>query len=342
MFDINFNPLFTVQILHKYYTDGICPDLIITPSSDTQLALKEYNMVWRQYINMLTIGMLTDASNNTLPFQTVLPNQRLTFLLQNKNPLFFNFTDLPLEDVNGNVLYFTNRNNNLVGGIPYLSAPGAAGLVSAKDFLLLAGNVFDYALSPSLASGTVNIKDFYTGTALGSQNFTFAGLQNSVPVDLSALDTGKYVLSITGQTPYTVYYCSDFTGNNYCGVIDIFNDSTVPAAYRIFNKTTKKFTSPAFQISFPDRPTIWKYILLNGTTGSITDTASVYTFAGGANILTSTGAIPLNQKPLSLQLTYSGDTGPPVKNIPCATAERLAAKDASSGPYYYSEIYLNY
>ncbi|MGN6639510.1 MAG: hypothetical protein ACTHJ8_11410 [Mucilaginibacter sp.] len=341
MFDINFNTLFTVQVLHEYYTDGICPDLIITPSADTQLALKENNMVWRQHINMLTIGMLTDPGDDTLPFQVLLPNQRLTFLLQSKNPLFFNFTDLPLEDVNGNVLYFTNRNNNLVGGVPYLSAPGSGGLVSASDFLLLTGNTFNYALSPSLASGTVDIKDFYTGTVVGSQNFTFAGVQNSVAVDLSALDTGKYVLSIAGQTPYTVYYCADFTGNNFCGVVDIFNDNTVPAAYRIFDKTTGKFTSPAFQISFPDRPTIWKYILLNGTTGSITDMASVYTFTGGANILTSTGAIPLNQTPLSLQLTYSGDTGPPV-NIPSATAERLAAKDAMSGPFYYSEIYLNY
>ena len=347
MFDINFNTFFSVQILHSYYANLLCPDFFMVPSPDTAEVLNDYNMVWKQLNNTLYTGILTDPNNYTIPFLAPSANQRLTFYLQSKNPLFFNFTDLPLENLGSSILYFTNRNNNLVNGAPGLSATAAGGQVSAVDLLSCPGKSYAYVFSPALPAQTIqiSINDFYTNALIGSQSFAITTGQGSVLVDLSSLDPGKYTLSsIAGQPTYPVYYSACFAGNNYCGVIDIFNDPGLPANYLLENGGV--FSSPAYVISFLSRSTVWKYILQNGTTtGAITDSAAIYTFKqtlAAANILTSTTAIPLSQQPLPLQLTYSGYPSSTPIAIPSAAITGLALKDAASNPYYYSEIYLNY
>jgi hypothetical protein len=48
-------------------------------------------------------------------------NLQLTFFLQLKNPVFFNYTNLPFSHPAGKVYYFTNRNATAVNGKNYLS-----------------------------------------------------------------------------------------------------------------------------------------------------------------------------------------------------------------------------
>ena len=357
MLNITFNTLFSVEVKHAYYRQGICPDFLIIPSLETIGILNNYNMIWRQHNNMLYIGMLTNDdplsppdANHKIPFLLPDVNERFAFYLQCKNPLFYNFTDMPLDQLVGNILYLTNRDNNTVNNIPCLSV-APSGYVSASDLIAYAGNSFKYTLSNNLSAGTVQVMDSYTNIVILSQPFTIPESQNFVSVDLSALTTGKYSLSVAGQPGQPVVlvcYSSEFAGNNYCGVIDIFNT---------FFTTGGQFLTnfPKYQIFFANRSTIWKYILLNGTTAdSITVKPDNYTFntplpdtqaQAVTNIMVSTTAIPLSETPLSLTLAY---TPPPpamaqtVCRIPGAVTDRLATKDAASGPYYYSEIYLNY
>jgi hypothetical protein len=347
MFDINFNILFAVQIQHAYYNDSnnACPDFIIIPSAETANILSGYDMIWKQYGNMLYIGSLTksvliDPNNNTLPVSAPAANERFTFYMQCKNPLFYNFTDMPLDSLSGNILYLTNRNNNTVNAAPNLTVANPNNSVSAADLVPINTGTFNYPLSPPLASGTVTVTDFYTNAVVATQLFTTLPGQNSVPVDLSVLDTGKYKISVAGQAAYAVYYSSDFSGSNYSGVIEIFNDPTLPAGYQLFG-AGGVFLSPQYVVSFLNRATTWKYILLSGTTGNITDAASIYTFNSTGNVLTSATAIPLTKKPITLKLSYTGYPGLTPVTIPNPCIDRLAVKDIPHNQYY-SEIYLNY
>ena len=44
MIDINFDGLFSIELLHKYFTDQLCPDFSITPSTKTQSLISGYRM----------------------------------------------------------------------------------------------------------------------------------------------------------------------------------------------------------------------------------------------------------------------------------------------------------
>ena len=93
MININFIKLFTVEILNKYYSDQLCADFIITPSSRTASVMSGYNLVVKQYGNRLYVGIPADATGtpNFLPDE----GTQLVFFMQCTNPLFFNFTNCP-------------------------------------------------------------------------------------------------------------------------------------------------------------------------------------------------------------------------------------------------------
>src|SRR6478736_7743256 len=119
MTSINYSYFFRVELLHKYFAKGVFNDFTITPSRQTQAALRGNKMITKQYGNRLYAGMEVDDAGKAIMVPS--NNLQLTFFLTLNNPLFFNYTNLPFTVQSGKVYYFTNRNDNINNSKNFLS-----------------------------------------------------------------------------------------------------------------------------------------------------------------------------------------------------------------------------
>ena len=121
MIDVKFGSLFTIGLLHNYFTSQLCYDFVITPTQSTASLLSGHDCVVRQLGNQLYAGIKTNGTPQ--PFIVPEEGLQLTFMLQLTAPLFFNYTNIPLSWPAGNIYHFTNRNNNSSNGRNFLSLP---------------------------------------------------------------------------------------------------------------------------------------------------------------------------------------------------------------------------
>lgn len=119
MIDTKFSILFKIELLHKYFSDGLCKDFIISPSLKSLRVLSGHEIIAKQYGNELYAGIQSDGNKPSKPIDEGL---QMTFFLQLNNPLFFNYTNLPFTFSPGKIYYFTNRNNNTANGKDFLSS----------------------------------------------------------------------------------------------------------------------------------------------------------------------------------------------------------------------------
>ena len=131
MIDINFQYLFSIEIIHKYFADLACNDFSITSSAQTNNVASGHRLVVRQYKNQLFVGTQFINSqpppppNQEKPFIAIEQGMQMTFYMWLNNALFFNYTNLPSSYDPGTIYYFTNRNNTQIPGKNFLSAPKA-------------------------------------------------------------------------------------------------------------------------------------------------------------------------------------------------------------------------
>lgn len=85
---LSYRTLFTVQILHPYYTNGQCRDVTMSPTRHTGALMRGYGMLWRSDLNSNVMLISEGKEENR--------NIHLYFLLQSKNSYLRNFTDFPL------------------------------------------------------------------------------------------------------------------------------------------------------------------------------------------------------------------------------------------------------
>lgn len=158
-------------------------------------------------------------------------------------------------------------------------------------------------------------------------------------LNLTPLTTGKYKLIINGKEQL-IYINDELSRKKVFAVIDIFNDNTLSAGYKIMNGDSLINPSPVFTIYFLNRSTIWRYVLPTGVNGVITDNAGIYKFpvAASDNVF-SIAPIPLNDKPLDIKLKVGTD---PLTTVGCPTPERLTSHTNAGDIYYCSEIFVNY
>ena len=119
MTDTKYGILFTLELLHRYFTDQSCNDFIIKPSAKTQQTLNGHKIIVKQYEHQLYAGLQIDSTGK--PLSIIEDGMQLTFFLQLNSPLFFNYTNLPFSFPSGKIYYFTNRNDNTVNGKNFLS-----------------------------------------------------------------------------------------------------------------------------------------------------------------------------------------------------------------------------
>ncbi len=121
MTSVNYNLLFTIELLHKFFASGQCSDFIIQPSPQTASIFAGNKIIAKQYDNALYAAIESDAGGNlsTLPAE----GTAFTFFLQLVNPTFLNYTHLPSSSLPNSIYYLTNRNNNQSNGKSFLSQP---------------------------------------------------------------------------------------------------------------------------------------------------------------------------------------------------------------------------
>lgn len=394
MTDINFGPLFTVEILHNFYADQVCPDFSIVTSARTQRVLSGHKALARPYKNKLYAGLQSDAPPPA-PLKSFIPieeGMQATFFMNLNNPLFVNYTNLPFVANLGQIYYFTNRNNNQVNGKNFLSSkmpaydntmpyePGDlvvfGGLVYSailsndmahqfdpthadhwmpvdnnqypitNDVLPLFPSVSTWTFATPQTSAVISVLGYddtnftYTKSVL-SKTITFASAYNSFMLNISALDPGKYSLTINGVQQW-VYINDELSAGGAFAVIDIYNDPA-PVSCRLVDGS-QLLMSPVYSLLFLNKATIWKYVLTSKAPGTIIDTASKYKFNNTANTTTastfvSLTPIPLSDQLLDLTLSVNGNTYNP---IACADPGRLTNITQSGDIYSCSEIFLNY
>jgi len=93
-YSTQYEVFFQVLVMHNYYTDGRCKDLIIEPTVETKSKLRGYNILFKPQADgfMLALNRLKDYS-----MANFLRPETFDFSFKIRNPQFLRFTDLPYE-----------------------------------------------------------------------------------------------------------------------------------------------------------------------------------------------------------------------------------------------------
>ncbi len=140
---IHYSILFTIELLHEYYSNGRTEDVELVPAADTALLLQKMGVVWRKsgsrYLAYCkarekTPGVYTPAINTGTQtyFRADFGKTPLRFLAVQTASQFLNLTALDL--VPGMKYSFSNLTNNQKGGTLFLTAP-VAPFAAGKDYV---------------------------------------------------------------------------------------------------------------------------------------------------------------------------------------------------------------
>lgn len=128
-FSIQYKPLFKVDVLHLFFLNNglktyfsmnaaetakqldsydLNSFINITPTAETQEKLKGYNLVFKNLNTGFAVWTKVSNDDNAFPFIPIPNDLSLTFLVKITDSVFYNYTDLNLNNL-GKTTYFSNR-----------------------------------------------------------------------------------------------------------------------------------------------------------------------------------------------------------------------------------------
>ncbi len=128
--NLNYDILFSIELLHEYFSNHKCNDLEIIPANDCLAMFTKMNIHWRKKENGLT-GLIK-VNDLKEPFINIPPNIQyrkqfgkniFRFYVALKNPLFLNYTNIELSGLRRKKFYFSNTAKNNETEVRYLTAP---------------------------------------------------------------------------------------------------------------------------------------------------------------------------------------------------------------------------
>ncbi|MEM9685320.1 MAG: hypothetical protein AAF934_00175 [Bacteroidota bacterium] len=246
---------------HSYYTNGndVARDFTVTPTASTANLLKHHKFFFRETEQ----GFSLYCDNVTLPqLPSILGNQTLHFCIKLKNPGFMNFTDLVSRSGSKDIYY-----------LQCVQSGGTQAIQAVPRY----PPVFTYTFTAPQAAPTLQLTD-PEGTLRFSESFPTAGLNNelSASVDLTAYTSGRYTVSITGQSDVYLYISHEQPGDELFGIAAILLPN-----FSGFNANT--YTALEYQFQFSTRAAVWQYhVSLSNTYTSLamSDTLGSDTFTG--------------------------------------------------------------
>lgn len=191
-FSIQYKPLFKVDVLHLFFLNNglksffsmnaveaakqmddynLNSFLSIAPTVETQEKLKGYNLVFKNTNSGFAVWTKVRSDDNTFPFIPLPDDLSFTFLMRVKDPVFYNYTDLKLDN-QGKTNYFSNRRLST-------EAPGFPLINKAGDHLKINET---FALTPE--SGAAEKKNL----AISEKTNLFGLIKLYMKADIPALN----------------------------------------------------------------------------------------------------------------------------------------------------------
>ena len=128
-FSIQYKQLFKVDVLHLFFLNNGLKNLFLmneaeaakqldgydlnsffslAPTNETLEKLKGYNLVFRNLNTGFAVWTKVSNDDNAFPFIPLPNDLSFTFMVKVKDPVFYNYTDLNLNNL-GKTNYFSNR-----------------------------------------------------------------------------------------------------------------------------------------------------------------------------------------------------------------------------------------
>lgn len=419
-----FKILFSIDILHEYYSSRQCRDFNIIPSPETSLLLENHHMLYKVVNNKLVVLVKVEEEpaegeedHANEPFVLLNPAQKLVFYLDLVKPVFMNISNIDFDLLQSRRFYFTNIYQNKKDGVLYLSSPVAVydeediyapgsfadnGLDQVFECIQATPDISDTAhdttdeafwvsrgnnqyTSPqdmipfvtriknyttTIAATAFKIKlfalnkennvDYDVEISLPADKSSFASEEptKKVPVDLTGIASGRYLLTINDQ-PFEIYVDDNAVYRNYFGVVEVYNHLANGNDFALLDdegkvKDIKVENKPVwlnYTIQFANRLAFWKYISAKEEVTGIEDNSMQYSFADvplppppipsmAAGIFLSDKPIPMREVPgffdIILETPISGDV-PKAPNPDPLISGMLTRFNSN----YYCNIYLN-
>lgn len=249
-----YNQLLNIAILHDYFDEQICKDVVLSPTSDTVFRLKQTQLKTAFEGNNLLIGYGETVSGGPA-LESLEKPLKLSFWIKVEDAFFLNYTGLPYEF--GDYIYhFTNRaEDKIEDEVGNLSNDE---LVSEMDRLPIEGPVFRYEFDEEEEDAEIEVVD-----ELGQSYFFLEQEGENAHVDVVMPDApaGKYILQLDGLEEYTFYLAPEGTAGIW-GVVDVYIDKEDDSPYRFFDGEGKLLPKRDYNIHFPARSLPWHYYIV--------------------------------------------------------------------------------
>jgi len=341
MSSIVFNKLLNINLMHEFYANGVCGDLVVQTSAQTKSLLGSYGTIFKQ--TNLGAVLLYEAEDEVGTPKIPIENPiKLSFLFLSNSSYFTNFTDVDFSDESSAVFYLSNNDPGII--------------VSGNDFTIVNGK-----LNQPIPIITRNFKVTKSSNAVSyailtdenniDSRITANDDQEMVTVNIAGYKDGKFELKQydTADTqvgePYVFYYNDQLSGVLPFAVFELFLDSG--------NTINLPLT---FNFNFKSRETYWRYKVLvkeaipptsdftvNSSTLSIShtphdgDTLSFESATGSDPIIIrSSDKIKLKEQGFEQIGLYHGNDNILISNLPNPNPAKLE----KAGTDWYSDIYV--
>ncbi len=236
--EITYSPLLHIYLRHAYFTSGINQAMEVAPFGPTAALLRQFQLRWQQRDFGYTLFYET-SGNRPPPLLNSAGPVLLTFTLRPRDPLFTNYTALPLNGTEAASYYFSN----------WETSDGQLTPSLANRHRVLPPSFVLRDLSPD----DLSIRDAADNEHGEGTIQAMEGL--SVRIDLSSSAPGRYTL-FQGTEPYLT-----FIGGSHplppgdVGLLQcLVSIDSLPASVTDLS------------LSFDARLTRWRYLLVESAT----------------------------------------------------------------------------
>ena len=305
--------LFYKNKICRQFTTTPVPDLEIIPTENSQDIFKRMDLVFRKLDasgGFVVLGRVlgTNGAGNYLLRFPPKKDDVLSILVILKNPELQNFNDLPVQQANDSIFYFSNtvtdaaalRNNLHI-------TKSASGVDATNDVIKKSSAIYRFHHSATVTNATV--KHLVSGQTADANSIINQGGQSDLVFDLASFVPGKCELVIENVAQEQFYYTGNVPAKSVFGVIELFLSTTIDANYRII-EPDRSLTSerPVFTILFINRQTFWRYIVLLQTSSPLYLEIAALSPPDKADFLNKLNIVVANDTSVTFSKTNSTET----------------------------------
>ncbi len=248
-----------VRFKHDYFKDGNWANVEVVPSAETQVALKQMHLIFRQDKKGFVLGYRQGPEESAID-RLSAPLQ-LTFFLKTNDPYFLNYSDIPFE-ISNSIYYFSNRAEKKIDTDKRTLSLYEN--VCGEDRVAIGSPVLRFEYTDPITDANIRIED-ELGITVYEQDqegeWAFAN------INLNGERPGKYYLYID-HIPELEFYLLPPNVGKIFGVLDLYIDKSDTSIYSFFDMQGNTIRQD-YTLHFKNRAVRWKYLLIENTPNPI-------------------------------------------------------------------------